>query len=160
MRHVISPPQVLIVEPTPVYALLSSAELDAAGFEVTLARSLEDGLRSAEMLLEPHRPMSTAILLINITTGATDHEPFPGLQLVQLLRQRMDAGLLREAVIVGLVERTTVAAEAVAQEAGCHLLQAPVRGSAAQFLRRLVAPAAFVPAQRAVGPHIRSSHAA
>ncbi len=160
MRHVMLPPHVLLIEPTPVYALLSSSELDAAGFEVTLAGSLEDGYRCAETLLDPAQPAPFTIILINISAAATHEAPFPGLRLVRHLRQQMDRDLLCEAVIVGLVERTTAAVEATAQEAGCHLLQTPLRASAAEFMRRLVVAAAFVAAPEATGARLHPAHAA
>ncbi len=160
MRHVMLPPHVLLIEPTSVYALLSSAELDAAGFEVTLAGSLEDGRRCAETILDPERSTPSTIILINISAAATPQAPFPGLRLARQLRQQIDRGLLREAVIVGLVERTTAAVEAAAQEAGCHLLQTPLRASAAEFMRRLVVAAAFVAAPEATGARLHPAHAA
>lgn len=138
MRHTTITPHVLLIEPTPIYALLSSAELVAAGFEVTLARSFEDGQRCAHALLDPRQPAKPTLVMVNLQLPTIPNAPWPGLRFARWLRQQIDQGLIHEATVVGLLERPTYAAETAARACGCHLLRVPLRANAAQLMRRIV----------------------
>ena len=138
MRHTTIAPHVLLIEPTPIYALLSSAELVAAGFEVTLARSFEEGQHWAKAMLVPWQPARPTLVLVNLNLPSIPNAPWPGLRFVSWLRQQINQGLTHEATIVGLLERPTFAAEKAARACGCHLLRVPLRASAAQLMRRIV----------------------
>ncbi len=138
MRLTTVAPHVLLIEPSPVYALLSSAELVAAGFEVTLARSFEDGQRWAETMLNLQQPAKPTLVLVNLQHGVLPNESLPGLRFAARLHQQIAGGLLHEATIVGLLERPTLAAETSARECGCHILRVPLRTNAAQLMRRIV----------------------
>ncbi len=138
MRLTTIAPHVLLIEPSPVYALLSSAELVAAGFEVTLARSFEDGQLWAETLLNAQQAAKPTLVLVNLQHGVLPNESLPGLRFAARLRQQIALGLLHEAPIVGLLERPTVADELAAGECGCYILRVPLRANAAQLLRRMV----------------------
>ena len=131
-------PHVLLIEPSPVYALLSSAELVVAGFEVTLARSFEDGQRWTEIMLNLQQPTKPTLVLINLQHGGLTNESLPGLRFAAQVRQQIAGGLLHEATIVGLLERPTLAAEMSARACGCHILRVPLRTNAAQLMRRMV----------------------
>jgi CheY-like chemotaxis protein len=155
MDQATTQPHVLLIEPTPVFALLTSAELDAAGFEVTLSGSLVESYDWVEALLDPQLPGQPLIILISVANGKGTSAPSPGLQFVRDIYTRMNEGRLRHATIIGMVEQPTAAIEAAAQAAGCYLLLSPLRANAADLLRQVVAASGSVrPTQSVVAPRI------
>lgn len=145
MRHATLPSHMLLIEPSPAHAIMSCAELDAAGVEVTLAATAADGMAAAERLFAPgQRPLSAAIL-IEVRLDPTAAETFDGLALARQLRRRMQRGLLRPVPIFLLSTHTSCALESAAQDAGYLMLQAPLRVGTAQFLSRTVARVATAP---------------
>ena len=134
MRHA-DLPHILLIEPSPVAALLSAAELDAAGVEWTLAASAADGLAWAAALCSPYGTTPVAILVSFEPGTALD-----GAALVRELHRRMRQGTLRETPVFAMAHRMDRAVEAAAIDAGCQLLRAPLRAGAAHFLAALLQP--------------------
>jgi CheY-like chemotaxis protein len=155
MNQAPTQPHVLLIEQTPVLALLTSAELDAAGFEVTLSGNLAESYEWVEALLDPQLPAQSLVILVNIEIGKRASNPLPGLAFVRDIYARMNTGALRRATIIGMVERPTAAIEATAQAAGCYLLLSPMRATAADLLRQIVATTGSVrPEPCVVAPRI------
>ena len=134
MRHAAAKPHMLLIEPSPVVAVLSSVEFDATGCEWTLAGSAAEALAWAAALFGPYGPAQPGAILVSLEPDAA----FDGAGLAAELRSLMRQGLLRDTPIFGMASRVTAAVEASAIAAGCQLLRAPLRPAAAQFLAALV----------------------
>jgi CheY-like chemotaxis protein len=122
--------QVILLEPTPLDALLTAAHLSALGCELHLGHTSTDGRALVDTLLQTDAPL--ALILINITSD-------DGFDLASELTDRMAVGRLPYVPIIALAPGRRVEDEAAAQAAGCLcLLRTPILAGGAQLVQRLV----------------------